>query len=251
MVFDVGKGWHFSIIAHAVNTGLCQLKDDCLLVGIIVGLGDPLGLTISIHRNRIEVAGLLVLCRCVRNGNADSLSIQVAQLGFLAVFDFPQGDVINGAISDSHLCLNRGNGSFLHLQDNVAAGLAVQLLEGIQGEAEIGHPVCIDGEALDIFLHQSIQCIRFQRDLYTVQLLINLHRDFHRNTIFLITMLFRIILCSLDGIRHHGIGNGHIALSVCLDLLTLRRGGDIGFVHIGALDDGGIVVNGTLPIIGR
>ena len=62
-------------------------------------------------------------------------------------------------------------------------------------------------------------------------------------------MLFRIILCSLDGIRHHGIGNGHIALSVCLDLLTLRRGGDIGFVHIGALDDGGIVVNGTLPII--
>lgn len=83
---DVGKGWHFSIIAHAVNTGLCQLKDDCLLVGIIVGLGDPLGLTISIHRNRIEVAGLLVLCRCVRNGNADSLSIQVAQLGFLGRF---------------------------------------------------------------------------------------------------------------------------------------------------------------------
>ena len=49
VIIDVGKDWLFSFISHAVDTGLSKLKDDCLLVCIIAGPGDPLGLTFSIH----------------------------------------------------------------------------------------------------------------------------------------------------------------------------------------------------------
>ena len=88
MVVHVGKGRNLILVAYAVDTEMLCYKNHGFLVRVIAGLGEPLYLAISVHINRIQVSGLFVCRRSIRNCNADGLPAQVDS-SFLAVLYFP------------------------------------------------------------------------------------------------------------------------------------------------------------------
>ena len=177
---------------------LC-FKNHCFLIRIIAGFGNPLDFAVFIHISRIQVASLLILLRCIRNSNTDALSVQTDLFGFFAVFHFPQGNIVDRSCADSRLCFNRGNRGFLHLQNDVAVGLAVQFFKGIPGETKIGHRIGVDGKVLNLDLH-IFPCVT------------HIYRNHHSNTVCGVAILFRIsncfVNCLLDG------ASGNVGISV-------------------------------------
>ena len=126
MLLNVGEGRGRVLVADAVDAEMLCFKNHCFLIRIIAGFGNPLHFAVFIHINRIQVASLLILLRCVRNRNTDALFVQTNLFGLFAVFHFPQRNIVDRSCADSRLCLNRGGSCFLHLQNDVATGLAVQ-----------------------------------------------------------------------------------------------------------------------------
>ena len=242
MAANVGKYRNQGLVADTVHAEMRRFKDDCFLVRVIAGFRQPFHFASIVHIDRIQIAALLSLCRRVRNGNADSLSIQAAQLGFLAVLDFPKGNIINGAISDSRLCLGRRNRGFLHLENDVAAGLTVQFFKGIQGETEVGHRIGVDGKVLNLGGHQLIQCVCFQDDLHIFPCVTHIYRNHHSNTVCGVAILFRISNCLVDCLLHRASVDVGISVGSGFHRCGLTGGRGVGVVLVRAVDDGGILL---------
>ena len=250
VIFDVRKGWSLCIIPHAIGAGPGQSKNDRFLAGIVAGSRDPLKTAVSVCTDCIQAARLLVLLRDVRDGDPDGLSVQSVQPRLLAVLHFPQGDGINRPVSNDRPGFRREISGLLCRQEDIAAGLAVQLPEGFQCKTKVGHMVGIDGEPSDIGGNERIQGICFQSDPDAVQRFSSLHRDRHLNAVFLAAVLFRTIPGRLNGIRHSGLSDGPAALAVHTDLLPHRRGGSIRSIPAGPPGDGGIIIRGFILIVG-
>lgn len=94
MTVNVGEVRNRILIAHAVDAEMLCFKNHGFLIRIIAGFGEPLYLAASIHRNRIQVSGLLILRRSIRKSNADGLSVQAGNLCFFPVLNIPEGNII-------------------------------------------------------------------------------------------------------------------------------------------------------------
>ena len=100
MVFNVRKVRGRVLIADAVDAEMPGFKNNRTQVRVIAGFCQPFHLALAIYIDRIEISGLFVLCRSIRQTDSDGVAVKIGNRRFFPAGEIHQRQVIDRPCAD-------------------------------------------------------------------------------------------------------------------------------------------------------